>query len=472
MRPGLTIKSLPLTGKKVGDGALRRPSSPGAAAGDGTGCPNLKLCRFPSSFSLPVEWRDCSWVPAILERARPGRSYAAGARGLADSDATGQADVAAPFVSALRSDWLSVRFGPPSGAQNLNFGHLWSSLVTFGHLAGSRTITVPPSARARPGRSHAADAPGLASPDATNLADVAAPAAGRPPVTSGGTLAATSRGRNACAIIPLLPPPPVSHTVPRNLTISNPMKTISHSPRRLRAGFTLVELLVVIAIIGILAGMSLAVIPKVMSSAKKSKAKMQAQDIVTAIQHYDSVYGRFPVSAFAQTAAGGGDFTYGAIFKTGGAAVDDLRNSGYAMTNSEVIAILMDYTNYPNSSVATVNANYQKNPQKIAFLSANMPGDPGLPGVGPDLVYRDPWGNPYVITMDLNYDESCWDAFYGSTTVSAGGLNGLISQKDNLGNAVYGYHGKVMVWSAGPDGKIDPASPANQGVNKDNVLSW
>ena len=39
------------------------------------------------------------------------------------------------------------------------------------------------------------------------------------------------------------------------------------------------------------------------------------------------------------------------------------------------------------------------------FLNATMSGDPTLPGVGPDLVYRDPWGNPYIITMDLNYDE-------------------------------------------------------------------
>ena len=29
-----------------------------------------------------------------------------------------------------------------------------------------------------------------------------------------------------------------------------------------------------------------------------------------------------------------------------------------------------------------------------------------------------------------------------------------------------------MVWSAGPDGKIDPTAPANSGVNKDNILSW
>jgi hypothetical protein len=36
------------------------------------------------------------------------------------------------------------------------------------------------------------------------------------------------------------------------------------------------------------------------------------------------------------------------------------------------------------------------------------------------------------------------------------------------------FHGKVMVWSAGPDGKIDNTGTvkANAGFNKDNVLSW
>ena len=65
------------------------------------------------------------------------------------------------------------------------------------------------------------------------------------------------------------------------------------------------------------------------------------------------------------------------------------------------------------------------------------PSQPGPPvaGVGNDLVYRDPWGNPYVISMDLNYDEQCQDAFYCLTMVSSpnppgnptSGLNGLIN---------------------------------------------
>jgi prepilin-type N-terminal cleavage/methylation domain-containing protein len=283
----------------------------------------------------------------------------------------------------------------------------------------------------------------------------------------------------ACRLIkPLLPSSPVLHTVRHNLNLPKTMKTNLHFSRRPRTGFTLVELLVVIAIIGILAGMSMAVIPRVVTAAKVKKAKLEEQDIVTAVERYDSTYGRFPVSTLAQnaagSAAGNGDFTYGAVFKTATAITADLRNVNYAMSNSEVIAILMNLTNFPNTANATINTNYQKNPQKTIFLNAHMSGDPTLPGVGPDLVYRDPWGNPYVITMDLNYDEYCWDAFYSGTSVSSGGINGLTLQTDIHNIPVYGYHGKVMVWSAGPDGKIDTGLgvTANQGLNKDNVLSW
>jgi hypothetical protein len=146
------------------------------------------------------------------------------------------------------------------------------------------------------------------------------------------------------------------------------------------------------------------------------------------------------------------------------------------LTNNEVMAILMDITNYPNTTIATINTNYQKNPRQVTYLNATTTSDPKLPGVGPDLVYRDPWANPYVITLNLNDDNKVEDSFYrmasGShypaTDMSGNALNGLIKQDDGF----FGYHGNVMVWSAGPDGKIDPTNAGNTGVNKDNILSW
>jgi hypothetical protein len=132
-----------------------------------------------------------------------------------------------------------------------------------------------------------------------------------------------------------------------------------------------------------------------------------------------------------------------------------------------------------------VNFSHAKNPQQTIFLNAKMSGyDPSSndqhPPGGVDIagVYRDPWGNPYVISMDLNYDEQCKDAFYSLTLVSStslpgnssSGINGLINPDQTADN--YQNHGKVMVWSAGPDGKIDQTAPADKGANKDNILSW
>ena len=288
-----------------------------------------------------------------------------------------------------------------------------------------------------------------------------------------------------------------------------PSCPVSRVTRRPRAAFTIVELLTVIAIIAILAAMLLPVLAGAKKAAQKKQAALEIGQIVGAIQQYDSVYGRFPVSAAAQNqaianaqvAGGNPDFTYGGVFKlpdgtlTTIGTVVTIQTPATIRTNSEVIGILMNLTNFQNS-VATENTNYQKNPQQTIFLGAKMSGynpmNPDLqPPGGVDVtgVYRDPWGNPYVISMDLNYDEQCRDAFYSLSTVSNPnpippgvaygnpGLNGLVNPDITRADG-YQYHGKVMVWSAGPDKMIDPtADPAgggsaNSGANKDNILSW
>jgi prepilin-type N-terminal cleavage/methylation domain-containing protein len=236
-----------------------------------------------------------------------------------------------------------------------------------------------------------------------------------------------------------------------------------------KSAFTLVELLVVIAIIGILAGMLLPVLTKVKTSAKKTQAKTEMAGIVSAISSYDQDYGRFPITTAEQTAAGGNDFTTGLVFGGGSQSFDN---------NSNTIAILMDMTDYPNGG-ATVNANHVKNPKQVKYLNAKMSGDTSSPGVGTDLVYRDPWGMPYVITMNTSYNEQgCSDLFYCTANVSQqSGNTGYWGLFNPVGSGDHFlYHGKVMVWSAGPDKSIDwnpsgnASGKANAGLNKDNRL--
>ncbi len=294
--------------------------------------------------------------------------------------------------------------------------------------------------------------------------------------------------RNGTAIKPLPTAAVLPHPV-RRKNLFKPMKKPLSAARRFRAGFTLIELLVVIAIIAILAAMLLPVLAAAKKAAKKKQATLEIQGIVTAIEAYDQAYGRFPVSHAAQTAAsasqnGNNDFTYGGTFGPISSPVI-VGSPNLFLTNSEVIAILMDYTTYPGTLIPTINANHQSNPQQTKFLNAKLAnwqsGDagPAQPGVGNDLVYRDPWGNPYVISMDLNYDDQCEDAFYRLHSVSqqngAIGWFGLANPKNmsvpgNLDQ--FQFHGKIMVWSAGPDGKVDNTKPANAGYNKDNILSW
>ena len=191
--------------------------------------------------------------------------------------------------------------------------------------------------------------------------------------------------------------------------------------RSFRAGgFTLIELLIVIGIIAILIGLLFPAFKGVQDQARRTQAKNDLTQIVTAVNAFYTEYGRYPTTATTDATA-----TYG----PGGSATEngglfgELRATTIVLNTRQIVFI------------SPPDAKNQTNPRSGIKTSTGG--------------YYDPWGSEYAVALDADYNNQVANPY----TSNAGAT-------PNLQNG-------VIAWSLGKD--------RVQGTNfkaSDDVISW
>ena len=136
-------------------------------------------------------------------------------------------------------------------------------------------------------------------------------------------------------------------------------------------GFTLIELLIVIAIIGILMALLFPAFGSALNMARKTAAKNDVVQIANALVAYQAEYGQWP----------------------------NTTNE----TNVNMGGTLLDILTAGTTANAT---NF--NPRKINFIEVGdaKKGKSGRVPAGTLYNFVDPWGQPYQVEMDANYDNT------------------------------------------------------------------
>ncbi len=248
------------------------------------------------------------------------------------------------------------------------------------------------------------------------------------------------------------------------------MKLKATRSTQTQAGFTLVEMLVVITIIAILVAITVPFVIRAYTKSKVATARTDMVNLKGAIQSYHNDYSRFPSARGVVPNAKGGDLTFHLPIgrkHADGSPQDagNWANPPVTVDNSDLMAILMALDKGPNQ-------NHGRNPKKTSYLTPNSADDAAAGGVGPDGVFRDPFGNPYVITVDLDGNGQVADLFYLETGVSKNTAIGLVLNPQNKTEEEYVLRGTVMIWSPGPDRQVNSKAAALELQNTDNILGW
>jgi len=203
----------------------------------------------------------------------------------------------------------------------------------------------------------------------------------------------------------------------------------------MKHAFTLIELLVVIVIIAVLMGIAFPVFSSIQNQARKTQAKNDVTQIVTAVNAFYTEYGKYPLPS----SASGDGYTVGDGTTSSKAVFDALRGIDLTL-----------------------------NPRQIVFIAPAEDKTQTSPKgkMGSDDQFHDPWTSPYVIRIDADYNNQVPNPYSGT-----GGAG-----PDPLRQG-------VIAWSLGKNGALGGGSPANSSFDSEpgtantftssgDVISW
>ena len=192
--------------------------------------------------------------------------------------------------------------------------------------------------------------------------------------------------------------------------------------------FTFIELLVTMAMIAILASLAYPTFISILERARKTQAKNDLTQIVTAVNAYYTEYGKYPLATNDNTISNNADLFYSLRAIAGGANAGDVQN-----------------------------------PRKIVFIQPpdSKVSNPAKAGIDPATTsptfgaWFDPWGKQYQIAIDGDYNNNIDPNPYTADT-------GAGPSPLNSG---------VIGWSFGKDG-FGGSGNKNSGTSADDILSW
>lgn len=212
------------------------------------------------------------------------------------------------------------------------------------------------------------------------------------------------------------------------------MKILSPSLRSRPQGFTLIELLTVISIVAILAAAAFGAYGKIVENAKRTDSRVLGKGVADAVTQYYGDYNRLPKPG---SSSAGEDATT----DTSGA--------------EGMIRVLMGKEGDSDSQQNSRKINYLEGMKSAKARTGVRQGQSagsdkwigGLVIEEGNFEAVDGWGNYFSMRLDSNYDGEIENP-----------------NTDEVGDGRQKLPNKVIIWSAGKDGKEE--------TWEDNIKSW